>query len=47
MRFELKPDMVASAKAGKNILVGIDHENYAHQVLLEETSRVSLVNDLA
>ena len=48
LRFELSPDMVAAAKAGKAINMGIDHENYNHQVVpVSEQSRASLVNDLS
>ena len=48
LRFELSPEMVAAAKAGKPVSMGIDHENYHHQVMpLPEPIRVSLVKDLS
>lgn len=47
MRFELEPDMVAAAKQGAPINIGIDHENYMHVVSpVPENYRVALVNDL-
>jgi hypothetical protein len=48
LRFELAPEMVAAAKSGENISMGIDHEHYSHSVnSLPENIRNSLVNDLA
>ena len=48
LRFELSPEMVAAAKAGKAISMGINHENYDHQVMpVPEQIRASLVNDLS
>lgn len=46
MRFELTAPMVDAAKAGADIMVGIDHDNYAHQVKLDDEARKSLVADL-
>lgn len=47
LRFELTPEMVAAAKAGETISMGIDHENYMHAVdVVSENIRQSLVNDL-
>ncbi len=46
MRFELTQPMVEAAKAGADISVGIDHENYQHQVTLSDEARKSLVADL-
>jgi hypothetical protein len=47
MRFELEDAMVAAAKQGAAISVGIDHENYHHAVTpVPENYRVALVNDL-
>jgi hypothetical protein len=47
LRFELTPTMVAAAKAGVAITVGIDHSNY-HHVLdsLPVATRTSLIADL-
>ncbi len=47
MRFELSEAMVADAKAGAPIQVGIDHENYLHQVTVDARARESLVADLS
>ncbi len=47
MRFELTPAMCDDARSGSNIRVGIDHENYVHEVMLEASVRESLVEDLA
>lgn len=47
LRFELSPDMVASAKAGAAIGLGIDHENYRHAVQpLADDVRRALAADL-
>ncbi|HID81857.1 MAG TPA: DUF3501 family protein [Chromatiales bacterium] len=47
MRFELTDEMVSAAKSGAAIRVGIDHENYQHQVEINGASRESLLADLA
>ena len=48
MRFELAPAMVAAAKAGAAVSLGMDHAEYRHAVVpLPEASRASLVRDLA
>ncbi len=48
VRFELSAAMVAAAKQGAAIAVGIDHPNYAHAVdPLPAASRDSLARDLA
>ncbi len=46
LRFELTPDMVAAAKSGAPIRMGIDHENYRYEVTVPENVRASLVEDL-
>ncbi len=47
LRLELDAAMVAAAKAGAAIAVGIDHPNYTHALdPLPETNRASLVGDL-
>lgn len=47
MRFELDVEMVSAAKTGVAIDVGIDHENYMHDVSpVPENYRAALVNDL-
>jgi len=48
MRFELSPDMVAAAKSGAKIAMGVDHSAYSHQVgEINDAVRASLVSDLA
>jgi hypothetical protein len=48
VRFELTPVMVAAAKQGAAISIGIDHPSYAHAVdPLPRASRDSLAGDLA
>jgi hypothetical protein len=48
LRFELAPAMVAAAKAGAALSLGIDHDAYRHAVdPLPEASRASLAADLA
>lgn len=46
MRFELTPEMIASAKAGSPIKAGIDHAAYKDEVVVTEETRQSLVDDL-
>jgi hypothetical protein len=46
MRFELSGEMVASAKAGAQIAMGIDHPAYCDQTWLEDQTRQSLIADL-
>lgn len=47
LRFELTPEMVAKAKGGAPVRVGIDHPNYNYDVTLSQAQRESLVGDLA
>ena len=48
LRFELTPAMVAAAKAGAALGVGIDHEHYRHAVEpVTDDVRVALLADLA
>jgi len=47
LRFELTPQMVAAAKSGAPIGVGIDHPKLAYTIVaLPETTRASLAADL-
>jgi len=47
LRFELSPEMVRQAHAGAAISVGIDHNNYKHEVApLNPAQRDSLTHDL-
>lgn len=47
LRFELTPRMVAAAKQGAAIGVGIDHPEYREAVTVAEPVRISLVGDLS
>lgn len=48
MRFELAPEMVTAVKAGSDISVGIEHDNYSYTVSpVEQNVRASLAGDLA
>lgn len=48
LRFELTPPMAAAAKAGAAIAIGIDHDQYRHEVRpLPPSVRDSLAADLA
>jgi hypothetical protein len=48
LRFELSAAMVAAAKGGAAVSIGIDHDNYRHAVdPLSTESRDALVRDLA
>jgi hypothetical protein len=48
LRFELSPAMVAAAKSGAAVSVGVDHDHYRHAVEpLPAASRDALVRDLA
>ena len=46
LRFELTPEMIAAAKSGAPLTVGIDHENYRHETPVPDNVRASLVADL-
>jgi len=47
LRFELSPEMIAAAKKGAAISMGIDHEHYQHQLdNVSEPLRSSLLQDL-
>jgi hypothetical protein len=47
LRFELTPAMVAAAKAGATIAMGIDHPEYRHETLTVPSVRDSLTTDLS
>ena len=48
LRFELTPEMVAAARDGATIGVGVDHPQYRYEVdAVPEAVRDSLVNDLS
>ncbi|MBM0107023.1 DUF3501 family protein [Steroidobacter sp. S1-65] len=47
LRFELSAEMVARAKSGGTLQVGIEHPNYNYEVQLSEAQRASLTADLA
>ncbi len=48
LRFELIPEMIAAAKSGGAMAMGIDHPNYSYQVeALPDGVRDSLVSDFS
>ena len=48
LRFELSPAMVAAAKGGAAVSIGMDHEAYRHAIdPLPQAARDALVRDLA
>ena len=47
LRFELTPEMVAAAKAGAPIRVGVDHPHYRAEMTLPHVTRDSLAADLS
>jgi len=48
LRFELDAAMIADARAGAALGVGIDHEHYRHSIdVLPDRTRAALVADLA
>ena len=48
LRFEFTPEMVASAKLGTSIAIGVEHENYTEEVNpLPDNIRNALVKDFA
>ncbi len=46
LRFELTPEMVAAAKTGAPIRVGVDHPHYKAETTLSQPTRESLAMDL-
>ena len=46
MRFQLTPEMIGDANHGAAIKMGVEHQNYSHEVELDEASRSALVADL-
>ena len=46
MRFELETDMIAALKNGANLLVGTNHEMYQLGEIVDENSRIALLQDL-
>ena len=46
LRFELTPDMVAGAKTGAAISMGVDHPVYAAETVVSQAVRDSLAADL-
>ena len=46
MRFEFTTDMITLLKANKELIFGIEHENYQHAVKITDTNVIhSLCND--
>lgn len=46
VRFELTPDMLAKAKSGTKISMGIDHAAYKHNVIVADNIHSALIKDL-
>jgi hypothetical protein len=46
LRFELTPEMIAAAKSGAAIAVGVDHPVYAAEIVVAQAVRDSLAADL-
>jgi hypothetical protein len=46
LRFELTPEMVAAAKSGDAIAMGVDHPVYVNETIVPQNVRDSLVADL-
>ena len=47
LRFELTPAMIAAAKSGQAIIMGVDHPNYMVSMDVPAATREALVADLA
>jgi hypothetical protein len=46
LRFELTPEMIAAAKSGDAVAMGVDHDFYMSEVIVPQNVRDSLVADL-
>ena len=46
MRFELTDEMIAALHAGKNLIMGVEHDLYRHELTVTEATRQSLLGDL-
>ncbi len=47
LRFELEDNMMDALQAGAEFRMGVDHDSYCHETVLEGASKQSLINDLA
>ena len=47
MRFELDDKMKHALQAGAKLRMGVDHDLYRHETVLEGATRQSLINDLS
>lgn len=47
VRFELTPDMLAKAKSGGKISMGIDHAAYKYNVIVADNIHLALIKDLS
>lgn len=47
LRFELEDNMMVALQAGAELRMGVDHDSYRHETVLEGASKQSLINDLA
>lgn len=46
MRFELTPEMIAALRSGAPLRMGVNHDLYRNETLLDEPSRAALMADL-
>ena len=47
LRFELEDNMMDVLRAGAILRMGVEHDSYRHETVLEGASKQSLINDLA
>lgn len=45
MRFELTPEMITALKNGAAFSAGVDHPEYQHELVIDESVRQSLIED--
>lgn len=45
MRFELNDDMISALKNGAELKMGVEHSVYTHQLIVDDDTKASLIND--
>jgi hypothetical protein len=45
MRFEFTPEMITAMKNGASVSAGVEHPEYQHELIIDESIRQSLVED--
>lgn len=45
MRFEFTPEMITAMKNGASVSAGVEHPEYQHELVINESVRQSLVED--